>query len=134
MRAPSIARTGQLPIALGDGVAFSLTSDDAGKMLDGRCESWSAGITPAARFWTVTLYNPDGALVANSANRYGFTSQEIVRHADGSFEIVVGAARQPRQLAADRRRRALCAGAAPLRHPGRRLDTKPAAKCRCRTS
>jgi hypothetical protein len=46
------------------------------------------GTTPAARFWTLTLYDPEGRLVANSANRYGFTSQEIVRAADGTFEIV----------------------------------------------
>jgi len=45
--------------------------------------------TPVARFWTLTLYNADGGLVANSTNRYGFTSQEIVRRSDGSFEIVV---------------------------------------------
>jgi len=43
----------------------------------------------------VTLYNPDGALVANSTNRYGFTSQEIARHADGSFEIVVAPRANP---------------------------------------
>lgn len=91
----SIARTGRLPTALGDGVSFSLTSDDAGKILDGRCEVVVSGVTPAARFWTVTLYNPDGALVANSTNRYGFTSQEIARHADGSFEIVVAPRANP---------------------------------------
>ena len=85
----SIARSGRLPIAMGDGVSFTLTSDDDGKSLDGRCEVVVSGITPAARFWTVTLYNRDGGLVANSTNRYGFTSQEVVRHADGSFEIVV---------------------------------------------
>ena len=38
----------------------------------------------------MTLYNVDGQLVANSVNRYGFTSQEIVRRADGSFRIAVG--------------------------------------------
>ena len=38
---------------------------------------------------------PDGELVANSVNRYGFTSQEIVRHADGSFEIVVAPRANP---------------------------------------
>ena len=48
-----------------------------------------SGVTPAARFWTLTLYSPDGELVANSVNRFGFSSQEIVRRADGSFEIVV---------------------------------------------
>lgn len=85
----SISRTGRLPTAMGDGVSFSLKSDDDGKALDGRCEVVVAGITPVARFWTLTLYNADGGLVANSTNRYGFTSQEIVRRSDGSFEIVV---------------------------------------------
>jgi hypothetical protein len=86
----TIARTGQLPIALGDGVSFTAQADDDGKLLDGRCDVALSGITPAARFWTLTLYNTSGELVANSVNRYGFSSQEIVRRADGSFEIVAG--------------------------------------------
>ncbi len=85
----SIARSGRLPTALGDGVSFTASSDDKGRSLDGRCDVVLAGVTPAARFWTVTLYNRDGELVANSINRFGFTSQEIVRRADGSFEILV---------------------------------------------
>jgi len=85
----TFARSGQLPIALGDGVSFTAHIDDSGKLLDGRCDVELSGITPAARFWTLTLYNPDGELVANTVSRYGFTSQEIVRHADGSFDIAV---------------------------------------------
>ena len=85
----SIARSGRLPTAMGDGVSFTLQSDDEGKVLDGRCDVVISGVTPVARFWTMTLYNPNGALVANSTNRYGFTSQEIVRRSDGTFEIVV---------------------------------------------
>lgn len=91
----AIARTGQLPIALGDGVSFTARSDDDGKPLDGRCDVVLAGITPAARFWTLTLYDESGKLVANSLNRHGFTSQEIVRRADGSFEIAVGPRASP---------------------------------------
>jgi hypothetical protein len=91
----SIARIGQLPIALGDGVSFSAGNDDNDKLLDGRCDVVLSGVTPAARFWTLTLYNNGGELVANSVNRHGFTSQEIVRHADGSFEIVVGPRANP---------------------------------------
>jgi hypothetical protein len=91
----TIARTGQLPIALGDGVSFAVRADDDGKPLDGRCDVILSGITPAARYWTLTLYNSEGELVANSVNRYGFTSQEIARHADGSFEIVVGPRANP---------------------------------------
>jgi hypothetical protein len=85
----SIARIGRLPTALGDGVAFTASTDDNGRPLDGRCDVVLSGVTPAARFWTLTLYSPDGELVANSVNRFGFSSQEIVRRADGSFEIVV---------------------------------------------
>jgi hypothetical protein len=91
----TIARTGQLPIALGDGVSFTARSDDSGKLLDGRCDVVLSGITPAARFWTLTLYNVKGELVANAINRYGFTSQGIVRHADGSFAIVMGPRANP---------------------------------------
>ncbi len=91
----TIARTGQLPVALGDGVSFTAQTDDSGKLLDGRCDVVLSGVTPAARFWTLTLYNAEGGLVANSVERFGFSSQEIVRHADGSFEIVVAPRANP---------------------------------------
>jgi len=91
----TIARTGQLPVALGDGVSFTAQTDDSGKLLDGRCDIVLSGVTPAARFWTLTLYNTEGGLVANSVERFGFSSQEIVRHADGSFEIVVAPRANP---------------------------------------
>ena len=91
----TIARTGQLPMALGDGVSFSAQADDSGRALDGRCNVAVTGITPAARFWTLTLYNVAGDLVANSVGRYGFTSEEIVRNADGSFAIDVAPRASP---------------------------------------
>jgi hypothetical protein len=91
----SIARTGQLPVALGDGVSFSAQKDDSGRLLDGRCTVIVSGITPAARFWTLTLYNVGGELVANSVGRYGFTSEEIVRNADGSFVVTVAPRANP---------------------------------------
>ena len=91
----TIARTGQLPVALGDGVSFTAKSDDSGKPLDGRCDVVLSGVTPAARFWTLTLYNNDGDLIANSIDRYGFSSQEILRRADGSFEIAVSPRASP---------------------------------------
>jgi hypothetical protein len=90
-----VARTGVLPIGSGDGVAFFARADDKRRPFDGRCEALLSGTTPAARFWTLTLYDPEGRLVANSAGRYGFTSQEIVRRADGSFDIVVAPRARP---------------------------------------
>src|SRR5712692_10374528 len=65
-----VARTGELPIGSGDGVAFYARVDDAG-------------------------HAPEGRLVANSVQRQGFTSQEIIRRSDGSFEIMVGPRARP---------------------------------------
>src|SRR5258707_13549545 len=91
----AVARSGELPIGSGDGIAFYARSDDAGYALDGRCETLLRGVTPAARFWTLTPYDPQGRLVANSASRYAFTSQEITRFSDGSFQIVVAPRARP---------------------------------------
>jgi hypothetical protein len=87
----AIARSGELPVGTGDGVAFSASADDRKQPLDGRCDVVVSGVTPAARFWTLTLYDSKGYLVANSLQRYGFTSQEIVRGADGAFEVRIAA-------------------------------------------
>ena len=85
----SVARSGELPVGTGDGVMFTATTDDNGRALDGRCDVVVKGVTPAARFWTMTIYDPKGRLVANSLQRYGFSRQEIVRGSDGSFELRV---------------------------------------------
>ena len=91
----SIARTGELPMGLGDGVAFIAKTDDVGRPLDGRCDVLVSGATPQARFFTLTLYGPDGRLIANSLNRHGFTSQELVRMADGRFDLVIAPRARP---------------------------------------
>lgn len=85
----SIARSGELPIGSGDGVAFYARTDDDGRAFDGRCNVRISGTTPQARYWTLTLYDLHGRLVGNTIDRNGFTSQEIVRNADGNFEIVL---------------------------------------------
>ena len=91
----TIARTGELPIGTGDGVAFYAHTDDAGNAFDGRCSFVVSGMSPAARYWTVTLYDPEGRLVANSIDRHGFTSAEVVRDSSGGFAITVGPRARP---------------------------------------
>jgi hypothetical protein len=86
----NIARTGELPVGAGDGVAFYARTDDTGDVLDGRCTFVISGMTPAARYWTLTLYDRQGRLVANAIDRHGFTSAEILRDATGRFVINVG--------------------------------------------
>jgi hypothetical protein len=91
----TIARTGELPIGMGDGVAFYARSDDAGNNFDGRCTFTISGLTPAARYWTLTLYNLEGGLVPNALDRHGFTSEEIVRQTDGQFVINIAPRARP---------------------------------------
>jgi hypothetical protein len=91
----NIARTGELPTGMGDGVAFYARSDDARNSFDGRCTFAVTGMTPAARYWTITLYNPEGKLVANTIDRHSFTSDEIVRDSDGGFAITVAPLARP---------------------------------------
>jgi hypothetical protein len=91
----ALARNGVLPLGSGDGLAFLARVDAAGEPLDGRCDIVLSGLTPTARFWTLTLYDPDGGLVANAVGRRGFTSQELVRRSDGSFDIVIAPRARP---------------------------------------
>jgi hypothetical protein len=84
-----IARSGELPMGAGDGIAFVATKDDDGATLDGRCDVTISGITPQARFWTLTLYDPEGRLVGNSLKRHGFSSQEVVRTSHGAIDISI---------------------------------------------
>jgi hypothetical protein len=90
-----IARSGELPTGMGDGVAFYAQTDDAGNKFDGRCTFVISGLTPPARYWTVTLYDPAGRLVANAVDRHGFTSEEIVRDIDGRFVIAAAPLARP---------------------------------------
>lgn len=90
-----VARSGELPVGSGDGVAFHARSDDTAQPLDGRCDTALTGITPQARYFTITLYDLEGRLVANAVQRHGFTSQEIIRRADGTFEIMIGPRARP---------------------------------------
>jgi hypothetical protein len=91
----TIARTGELPLGTGDGVAFYARTDDVGNVLDGRCTFTISGTTPTARYWTLTLYDRNGRLVANTLDRHGFTSTEIVRDVEGRFTISVAPRARP---------------------------------------
>jgi hypothetical protein len=91
----AIARNGELPVGVGDGISFTATTDDGGRPLDGRCDVLVRGTTPPARYFTLTLYTPNGSLVANSLSRFGFTSQELVRDRSGDFEVSVSPRARP---------------------------------------
>jgi hypothetical protein len=85
----TLARTGEVPLGAGEGIAFTADNDSAGTPLSGLCTYQVVGQTPAARLWTLTAYDDQGRLMINAARRSGFQSREILRHPDGSFVIMV---------------------------------------------
>ena len=91
----ALVRNGELPVGIGDGITFTATADDDGHPLDGRCDVVVQGTTPPARYFTLSLYTPTGRLVANSLDRHGFTSQELVRDSNGEFQILISPRARP---------------------------------------
>lgn len=85
----AFARAGELPLGLADGISFIAVSDDNGAQLDGRCDIRIEGRLPPARFWTLTVYDPRGRLIENTAERFGYNSAEVVWRPDATIEIVL---------------------------------------------
>jgi hypothetical protein len=90
-----LARTGEVPLGAGEGLAFTAKTDQEGRPLEGRCTYSIEGTTPAARLWTLTAYDAAGRLTANAARRTGFHSREILRRQNGDFAIRVSGDVQP---------------------------------------
>ena len=90
-----LARSADVPLALGEGIAFHATADEAGRPLDGACDYVVSGETPVARAWTLTLYDLEGAPLAAPAGRTGLTSAEVLRDEAGGTTIALSPAPQP---------------------------------------
>lgn len=84
-----LARSGEVPLGTGEGLAFEATVDHQGRPLSGNCRYRVSGQTPPARMWTLAAYDATGKLMATQARRQGFHSREILRRPDGGFDIVV---------------------------------------------
>ncbi|GJD64957.1 DUF1214 domain-containing protein [Methylobacterium frigidaeris] len=94
------ARTGEIPLALGEGLLLTALTDDAGRRLDPSCRYRIAGATPPARAWTLTVERRGQAKHAAQAGavpppRTGFTSTEVLRDRDGRFSVIVSPTVQP---------------------------------------
>lgn len=83
----TLARSARVPLAAGEGYAFTAHTDDAGRPLDSTCSYTLAGTMPRARVWTLTVYDATGQFAPNPLQRNGFTSRELTRLADGSIRI-----------------------------------------------
>ena len=87
----ALERSGEIPLALGEGLQLVASVDDSGAALNPRCAYRVGRKAPAARYWTLGLVDRRGFPIENAAQRYVFRSTELLRDADGGFAIAVSA-------------------------------------------
>ncbi|MGO8798536.1 MAG: DUF1214 domain-containing protein [Roseiarcus sp.] len=91
----AMERSGEIPLALGEGLQFIARVDDNGAALNSRCVYLVGRATPPTRYWTLSLIDRQGFPIENPTQRYGFRSSEVLRSADGGFVIAVSASARP---------------------------------------
>jgi hypothetical protein len=90
-----LARTGEIPLAANEGLAFKAETDDTGYRLLRTCSYGLSGPVPASRFWTLTAADAAGHPIGNAAQRSAFTSSTVIRDINGAFTIDIGPSARP---------------------------------------
>jgi hypothetical protein len=85
----AVARSGEVPLGLAEGVSFIAATDSHGAPLSSRCTYLVGGAIPPARYWTLSVQSPHGFLIDNPAKRYGLTSAEIYWQMGEPFQIAI---------------------------------------------
>lgn len=86
----AIARTGLLALSARESVYFTLAEDERGARLDEACVYELRGGALPARWWSITLYAPDGYLPRNSDHAF---SVDATRLGEGDWAARVGPVR-----------------------------------------
>ena len=90
-----LAYSGEMSLSESEGMSFVARGDSNGAEFDPACDYALKGEIPSARYWTLTLLSPAGDLIANPADRQGFTSSELLRANDGQLEITLSRHARP---------------------------------------
>jgi hypothetical protein len=91
----SIARAGVLPPGAAEGVSFEAATDSSGAPLSPSCDYLIKAHTPAARYWSLSALTPAGFPIANPAERYVFTSADVLRDQNEPAAVIVSAQARP---------------------------------------
>jgi hypothetical protein len=90
-----VARSGRLPLTSTVARYFVAHTDGAGRTLTSDCEYLIQGFPINARWWSLAVYDQYGGLIENSSARYSFNSDEMLRHADGTFRVTLSRHARP---------------------------------------
>jgi hypothetical protein len=85
----SIALNGTLALKRSETIYFSADSDEEGDTLTSGCTYVLEGRDPAARWWSVTVYDTEGYLLPDAKGRYSVSKSSVMRGQGGTFQIAL---------------------------------------------
>ncbi len=84
-----VARAGLLALPAKETVYWSATTDAAGTPLDGNCRYRLSGKPLDARWWSVTIYDAKGYLVANPTDIWSVNGANVALDAKGEWRVTI---------------------------------------------
>ena len=84
-----LARTGELPLGSGEGLALVARTDSSGRTLQSDCIYLVSGQTPQARLWTLSVEAADGQPLVSADNITAVGSDGLFRLGDGGLNVVI---------------------------------------------
>jgi hypothetical protein len=84
-----VALSGLLALPAKEAMYFTANRDSKGRALDGRCTYEVRGGMLDGRWWSVTLYEGEGWLVQNAANRWSVPASAVATDTEGAWAFMV---------------------------------------------
>lgn len=88
-------RRGMLPVSAALALTMEAVLDNDGQRLHSSCEYLIEGEEPYARFWSISVFDEQGRLIPNAADRYSYNSATLLRAPGGRFSIALSRSARP---------------------------------------
>lgn len=89
------ARLGTLPISTDVAQTFVARYDDSGSRLHSSCEYAVKGHDVAGSWWSMSVFDDQGRVISNRADRYAFTSDTIALRPNGEYVVTLARDARP---------------------------------------
>lgn len=90
-----VALSGLLALPANEAMYFTAARDSDGRALEGRCRYRVSGGALDGRWWSITLYEGEGWLVKNPANRWSIPASAVSADASGRWSFAVAPSAEP---------------------------------------
>lgn len=90
-----IVKFGTLRLAAHSAGVYEADSDTLGARLHSSCDYVIEGPDTGGLWWSLSVFDSTGALIANDAERYVFTRDTVASNPDGSYIVTLGRDARP---------------------------------------